>query len=67
MEDVKSCFNRVYDHLEEEGIFIFDINSYYKITEILGNNIYNYDSEEVFYTWENYLEKDIVEMYLTFL
>lgn len=66
MEDVKSCFNRVYDHLEEEGIFIFDINSYYKITEILGNNIYTYDSEDVFYTWENYLEKDIVEMYLTF-
>lgn len=65
-KDVESYFFRVYNYLKEDGIFIFDINSYYKITEILGNNTYTYDSEKVFYTWENYLEKDIVEMYLTF-
>ncbi|CDI50479.1 class I SAM-dependent DNA methyltransferase [Clostridium tetani] len=65
-EDVESYFLRVYNHLKDGGIFIFDINSYYKITEVLGNNTYTYDSEEVFYTWENYLDKDIVEMYLTF-
>ncbi|MGL5765794.1 MAG: class I SAM-dependent DNA methyltransferase, partial [Sarcina sp.] len=48
------------------GVFIFDINSYYKLSEILGNNIYTYDNEEIFYTWENIFEDDIVEMSLTF-
>ncbi len=59
-------FQRVYNHLKENGIFIFDINSYYKLTEILGNNLYNYDDEDVTYIWENSLENDIVDMYLTF-
>ena len=56
----------VYNLLKDDGLFIFDLNSYYKLTNILGNNIYNYDSDDVVYIWENYLENDIVEMNLTF-
>ena len=56
----------VYNILKEEGLFIFDINSYYKLTNVLGNNIYNFDSDDVVYIWENCLENDIVEMNLTF-
>ena len=56
----------VYDLLKDDGLFIFDINSYYKLTNVLGNNIYNYDSDDVVYIWENYLEDDIVDMNLTF-
>lgn len=65
-EDIIKFFSRVYDHLEEDGIFIFDINSYYKLSEVLGNNTYTYDTEEVFYSWENDFEDDILNMYLTF-
>ena len=56
----------VYELLNDGGLFIFDINSYYKLTNVLGNNIYNYDSDDVVYIWENYLENDIVDMNLTF-
>jgi ABC-type transport system substrate-binding protein len=56
----------VHSHLKDNGIFIFDINSYYKLKEILGNNIFNFDSEDVVYIWENYLDEDIVQMNLTF-
>lgn len=56
----------VYNHLKTDGIFIFDINSYYKLSHVLGNNIYTYNSEEVFYVWENIFEDEIVEMNLTF-
>lgn len=56
----------VYDLLNADGLFIFDINSYYKLTNVLGNNTYNYDSDDVVYMWENYLENDIVDMNLTF-
>ncbi|KEI12500.1 SAM-dependent methyltransferase [Clostridium novyi B str. ATCC 27606] len=66
VEDLKRYFSSVKDHLKEDGLFIFDINSYYKLTNILGNNIYNYDEDDVVYIWENLLEEDIVDMYITF-
>ncbi|MGL5867968.1 MAG: class I SAM-dependent DNA methyltransferase [Clostridium chrysemydis] len=65
-EDLKNYFKGVYNHLKKDGIFIFDINSYYKLSTILGNNIYTYNSEEVFYSWENSFEDEIVNMFLTF-
>lgn len=65
-EDLKNYFLGVSKHLKEDGLFIFDINSYYKLSEILGNNIYTYSEEEVFYTWENVFEEDLLSMYLTF-
>lgn len=65
-EELINYFENVYDHLKDDGIFIFDINSYYKLSEIMGNNIYTYSSEDVFYTWENTFEEDILNMFLTF-
>jgi SAM-dependent methyltransferase len=65
-EDLISYFKCVYNHLKEDGIFIFDINSQYKLLNILGSNIYHYDSEEVVYIWENEIEDGILDMYLTF-
>lgn len=65
-EDVLEFFNSVHKHLEDDGIFIFDINSYYKLSEILGNNTYNHDSDDLVYIWENTFEEEIVDMYLTF-
>ena len=59
-------FRKVYEHLKEDGLFIFDINSYYKLSTILGNNIYTYSSDEIFYTWENSFEEEVLNMFLTF-
>lgn len=66
INDIKSYFIGIYNHLKDDGLFIFDINSYYKLSEILGNNIYTYSEEDVFYTWENVFENDILSMFLTF-
>ena len=65
-DDLEKYFSSVKEHLKDDGIFIFDVNSYYKLSEILGNNIYTYSEEEVFYTWENVFEDDMVSMFLTF-
>ncbi|MBU5590623.1 methyltransferase domain-containing protein [Clostridium sp. MSJ-4] len=65
-EDLQSFFCSVSKHLKEEGVFIFDINSYYKLSEVLGNNSFIYDEEDIFYTWENTFEEDVLNMYLTF-
>ena len=66
--DLRKVFKNVYEHLEEKGLFIFDINSRYKLTEVIGNNSFVEDRENIFYTWENFydIEDDIVEFYLTF-
>jgi len=66
-EELKKVFKNVYDHLENKGIFIFDINSSYKLREIIGENIFVEDREDLFYTWENYLIEDrIVQFYINF-
>lgn len=64
--ELKSLFLKVKAHLEQEGLFIFDINSHFKLKEIIGNNLFSFDNEDVFYVWENYFEDDLVDMYLTF-
>lgn len=64
--NLKNYFKNVFNHLDSNGMFIFDVNSHYKITNILGNNTYTYDSEEITYIWENFLENEILDMYLTF-
>ncbi|WP_010235751.1 class I SAM-dependent DNA methyltransferase [Clostridium arbusti] len=65
-DSLKEYFMSVKKHLRENGIFIFDINSYYKLSEVIGNNIFTYDDGEVVYIWENQFDKEIVDMYLTF-
>ncbi|ADL51728.1 class I SAM-dependent DNA methyltransferase [Clostridium cellulovorans] len=65
-ENLKNFFKGINSYLDDNGLFIFDINSYYKLSTILGNNLFSFDNEEVVYTWENVFEDDIVDMYLTF-
>lgn len=67
-DDLAKTFKNVYDHLEDSGIFIFDINSYYKLSSTLGNNVFIEDREDIFYSWENYFDEEtnICDFYLTF-
>ncbi|MGL5149295.1 MAG: class I SAM-dependent DNA methyltransferase [Clostridium sp.] len=64
--DLKSYFKCVHNHLNEDGLFVFDINSYYKLSNVLGNNVFIYNEDNTFYTWENQFEDDICSMFLTF-
>lgn len=66
--DLKKVFKNVYDHLEDGGLFIFDINSSYKLSNLIGENTFVEDREEIFYVWENWFdsEEELCEFYLTF-
>lgn len=66
--DLLATFTNAYNHLNDDGIFIFDINSYYKLREVIGHNTFVEDRDNIFYTWQNYFdeEKNISEFYLTF-
>lgn len=67
-EDLINVFANVYKHLQENGVFIFDVNSVYKLKEIIGNNTFVEDNEEVFYVWENEFDdnSNICEFYISF-
>lgn len=59
---IKTCF------LEPDGLLIFDLSSRHKLSEIIGNNTFIHNSEDIFYTWQNtyYKDKNISDMFLTF-
>lgn len=53
---VQKAMERVSLFLEPGGFFIFDVNTVYKHQEILANNTYVYDMEEVYCVWQNQYE-----------
>lgn len=59
-------FQRVHGSLKEDGVFIFDLQSPYKLREVLGDNEYMYTSDDVVYTWVNQWADPVVEMTLNF-
>lgn len=63
---VKTLFKNVYNHLSDRGTFVFDINTTYKLSSILGENTFTYEDENVCYIWDNYYEKDKLYMNLRF-
>lgn len=57
-EDVKRTIEKVSLFMEHDGIFIFDVNTIYKHKNILGNNTFVYDCDDVYCVWQNSLNDD---------
>lgn len=64
--ELSKLFALVKNYLNPGGIYIFDISSYHKLSKVLGNNTFVFEDKNIFYTWENYFEDNILEMTLTF-
>ncbi|MFO3716738.1 class I SAM-dependent methyltransferase [Anaerococcus sp. ENR1011] len=65
-KDLQKLFDNCYKNLKDEGLLVFDINSEYKMTQVFGSNCYVYEYEDIFYTWDNFYEDDLVDMHLNF-
>ncbi len=65
---VREVFGRVAFFSEVGGLFIFDVNTLYKHRNILADNTFTYETENVYCIWENSLvpETDEVKMHLEF-
>ncbi len=57
---VKEIFRRVSLFMEDKGIFIFDVNTPYKHREVLGNNTFVYDMDEVYCVWQNSTDENLL-------
>ena len=61
-----SFFAKVFSSLKRGGTFIFDVSSSYKLTQVVANNVFFVDDEDVTCLWNNTLEDGKVQMDLTF-
>ncbi len=59
-ETVKEIFRRVSLFMEDKGIFIFDVNTPYKHKEVLGDNTFVYDTDEVYCVWQNTTDESLL-------
>lgn len=53
LDDIRKTFDRVSLFCEPGGLFIFDMNTPYKHRNVLGNNTYVYDLDDVYCIWQN--------------
>ena len=58
------AFGRVALFLEPDGLFLFDVNTPYKHREVLGENVFVYQSEDAYCVWQNHQQGPLVEMTL---
>lgn len=65
-EKASAFFSRVKKHLTKNGLFLFDMNSPYKLRKIQGNETFVYERDNIFYTWENRLREPFIDYFLDF-
>lgn len=53
LNSVERFFERVSLFLEENSLFIFDVNTVYKHREILGDNSFVFENDDVLLAWQN--------------
>jgi ubiquinone/menaquinone biosynthesis C-methylase UbiE len=54
---VQQVFSKVSLFMEDKGIFLFDVNTPYKHREVLGDNTFIYDMDDVYCVWQNSTDK----------
>lgn len=57
-ESVKKAIKKVGLFMEKGGVFAFDVNTRYKHREILANNTFVYDLDDIYCVWQNTLDEE---------
>lgn len=63
--DVLKTFERVSLFLNPDGYFIFDVNTIYKHRQVLADNIFIYDTDDVYCVWQNRYEEKLNRVGIT--
>ena len=65
-EKLQNLFSNINENCT--GVFMFDVNTPYKLIEVMGNNHFVYEYEDIFYTWVNqyYEEDNLIDFYIDF-
>lgn len=57
-EDLVETFRLVNNYLYPKGIFIFDFNTVYKYSQVIGDTTIAENRDECSFIWENYYDED---------
>ena len=57
-DSLKNLFEYLYKRIKNNGQFVFDISSAYKLKNILGNNVFGESFEDMVYLWENFYDEE---------
>lgn len=64
---VQQVFDEVYQVLETDGVFLFDVHSQYQINEVFPEYSYHYQTDEFAFLWDSYQDApDTIQHFLTF-
>ncbi|WP_304115567.1 class I SAM-dependent methyltransferase [Finegoldia magna] len=65
-EKLQNLFSNINENCN--GVFMFDVNTPYKLIEVMGNNHFVYEYDDIFYTWVNqyYEEDNLIDFYIDF-
>ena len=56
--EVENVMQRIWQVTEPGGLLVFDMNTLYKHQVLLRNEVYVYETEDVYCVWENVLKDD---------
>lgn len=65
-DDVCTVFSLVNNYLNPGGLFVFDVNTYFKYDQILADNTFVFEENGIFYTWENDFDGEYCDYRLNF-
>lgn len=63
--DLNNLLLNIYNYINNDAYFIFDISSDYKLRQIIGNNVFYEDNDDYTYLWTNVLNNESVDMEIT--
>lgn len=55
---VQRTFDRIKNFIEPSGLFIFDMNTPYKHSEVLGDNTFVLEEQDIYCVWQNSYNSD---------
>ena len=66
--ELEDAFKSIAQHMKQESLFLFDLNTEYKFKEVLGQNVFGSAEEHAAYIWENDYDEEekINEYYVSF-
>ncbi len=65
LQNISKVFDNISSYIKTGGYFIFDISSSHKLQNIIGNNVFFEDNEDITYLWTNKLQETCVQMDIT--
>ena len=66
-DDLLKMLQSIYKYLNEDGLFVLELSSYYKLSQVLNQNTFTEVDDDVVYIWDNYFDEatDVLEFDLT--